>query len=256
MIDLVQLQEFVYYRLLSFDRLSKFNVELLRRLRMQTPTDQKVFNLDPMALIMKSRAGVSGAGLLIPMPEIRRSQSLAPITEDQVALMVDCLEEPNINFTPGVGTFTQAETLAQLVRQALRGFYYREGGEFYDLDTGPITDASRDYDGYGVFIVTRVTVLVRDASAPLPKCDLPTAAIADDFTLTLTPPAGQPDAVLYYTLTAADAAQTGDMYPGSGNPVAQKYNAPFPTQAGDIICFAAEKSGYVSSNLDRITINP
>jgi hypothetical protein len=93
--DFVELQEHLYYGLLSESLLSNINVVLYRKLRLGSE-----INLD--AIWQTPRNGKAGCGILVEMPALR---VLHPnVSGPPGSLEISCavLEEPNSNFSPAM----------------------------------------------------------------------------------------------------------------------------------------------------------
>ncbi len=231
MTDYLQLQSDLHYAALSNGALENINIKLWRKLRLESEVDLS-------ALWMTPRNGRSGVGVVIELPEFDVQNPNLPGPEAFLLLSFLVLEEPNINFTPTLGTLISAEQVAQLLLEIFHD-YQVEG--FGTLFAAPKAIASvEDYPG---IVGYRVTFRARVPRAQTARVATPVLVeAAGSVTITCA----TADAQIYFT--------TDGSFPGVGNSAAQLYSAAFAVTAGDVLRAAAYKSGSPGSHVIKQTV--
>lgn len=231
MTDYLQLQADLHYAALSNSALDNVNVKLWRKLRLESEVDLSALWLSP-------RNGRSGLGVVMELPEFDVQHPNLPGPEAFLLLSFLVLEEPNLNFTPTLGTLISAEQAAQTLLEIFHDFQV-EG--FGTLFAAPKAIASvEDYPGIVGYRVTFRARVPRDQAARVATPVLSEAA--GSLTMTCATAGAQ----IYFT--------TDGSFPGAGNSAAQLYSAALTVTAGDVIRAAAYLSGSPGSHAVRQTV--
>ena len=234
--NIVNLQDDLYYALLSWDLINTINVMQMRKMRLQS-------ELDFATIYQTPRNGCSGMGIVVEMPTYLMSNNLSgpgPQTELLVTLLV--VECAAMNLVQGAGTGTDAESVANLLLTLLHQWLIEGQGELYPQSAPivPATDCPLGTLGY------RVSVKMQHSSPGIMRVTQPSIAIDGSFNVTLTDLSGFPKTQIYFTLDQSP--------PCSSNPNATLYAGPFPTQVGEVVRWAGWAAGYSPSAIGQAVI--
>ena len=227
--NIVDLQNDIFYSLKSWDMVANINVVLQRKLRLDSMVS--------FAQIYQTPAnGCSGIGILVEMPSYKMSNNLSgpgPQTELLVSLLV--IECPPINLNSQTGTGTDAESVAALLLPFLHQWLDEGQGEMYPQDTpiAPANDLPPGTLGY------RVSVKMQHSPMFLPRVTQPTISIDGSFNVTLSGVTN--GTAIYYTLDGTT--------PAVANQTAVKYTGPFQTTVGQTVRWQGWIAGYTPSNI-------
>lgn len=233
MTDYVQLQEDLYHLLLSAGTLADINVVQHRRLRLAA-------ELEISTLWQMPRNGKAGCGVLVNMPEVQVGHANLPGPEFVTTISFSVVEEPNLNFAPG-GTQLSAEEVAQRVAELLHGYAGGNWGGALFAKGAVVTPDTDFPEGLLAYKVTLNLRLVRTQTA---RVATPTVSIDGENLTTLA--CATAGAAIYYTLDGS--------FPGSGNPAATLYSAPFTPEVGQELRWAAYLSGLLPSEAVHATV--
>lgn len=234
--NIVDLQNDLFYCLRSWDMISTINVVQQRKMRLQSMVDFATIYQTP------TNAKV-GIGILVEMPSYKMSNNLSgpgPQTELLVSLLV--VECPPINQNSLSGTGTDAESVADLLLTFLHQWLNEEQGELYPQDSpiAPASDLPPGTLGY------RVSMKMQHSPQSLTRVTQPSIAIDGSFVVTLT--GTNPGTQIYYTLDGTT--------PASANPSAMKYSDPFQTEVGQTVRWQGWLDGYTPSTIGSAVVSP
>lgn len=218
--------------LLSSDQLVNINIVSYYKLRLQSEIDYSSIWENP-------RNGRSGCGILVEIPrfEVHSPNVSGPIGDIVHTLVV--IEEPNLNFSPATGTLLTAYQVAQQALDILHQLPIGGSGTLY-ASARAIEDAP-EFQG---LMALRVKLNQKEARTQTPRVALvQVVELAGLVTLSCA----TPNSAIYWTLDGT--------FPGPSNPGAAKYVAPFQTQSGQTIRYAAFSLGYVQSAVGYL-LNP
>ena len=236
--NIVSLQDDIYYTLKTWAMVENINVASQRKMRAQSM-------IDFATIYQTVRNGAAGIGILVEMPSFEMSPNISgPGPQTVLVVSVLVVECPPINLTPQSGTGTDAEAVSQLVLTLLHQWLIEGEGELYP-DSSPISPASDVPPGC---IGYRVRVKMQHSPVSILRVTQPSITIDDQFIVTLTEQTGLPDVDVYWTLD--------ESAPCAANVAATKYTGPFQTQAGDVVRWQAWKRDRTPSAVGRATIEP
>lgn len=244
MIDLVQLQADVFGLLLSTPALNSVNIVLERKFLADASVE-----LD--TIWQTVRNGRSGCGVLVEMPRLSPvgKNSLAP----QQAVRFRCVAFQNgdMAFAPLTGCGLHAETIAQLINDALHGQELKGYGTLYGDE--PTVAPARDFD----FINAQETVLfLRSSQTNQTQRCAPVTITNNSLTVTLA--CATSGAEIFYTLDGSAPVSADAKDPvteATINPQSQLYSAPFVVPGGARLRAVAFAPGYNASQVNQETIN-
>ena len=236
--NIVNLQDDLYYALLSWDLIKTINVMQMRKMRLQS-------DLDFATIYQTPRNGCAGIGIVVEMPTYLMSNNLSgpgPQTELLVTLLV--VECPPINLVQGAGTGTDAESVADLLLTLLHQWLIEGQGEIYPQSApiAPANDCPLGTLGY------RVSVKMQHSSPSILRVTQPSITIDGSFNVTLTELSGLPGVQIYFTVDQSP--------PCSSNPNARLYAGPFQTVVGTVVRWEAWAAGYTPSSIGQAVITP
>jgi len=233
--DILGVQDYLYYGLLSCDLFNRFNVVQAREFLMASELE---FN----AIWQTPRKGqtVKGAGLYVEMPklDIPKPNSL----QRNLVVGIVAIEERNMNMVAGVGTVTSAEELAEMALDFMFGWImgFSSGLTPEQGTVRPAPDVMQG-DAADGMVLYRASVSLRREHRAIGRCDSPVIATADDVNYTLTNGVNTPDAVIYYTLDQS--------FPGKANNQASVFTTAIPLAPGQIITCAAWRGDLLPSHV-------
>jgi len=224
--DFTQLQDDLLQVLLSSDTLANVNIVSYYKLRLQEEINYSAVCLTP-------RNGRAGCGVVIEVPtfEVNSPNVTGPIGDIVHSLVV--VEEPTMNHEPTNGTLLTAYQVAQILLDVLHQWSNGGSGQVYAAARA-IADEPAFQPG---LLALRVQVKQKEVRAQTPRCAQP---IVSETTGFVTLACATPGATMYYTLDGTA--------PAPSNPGAQKYVAPFQTQSGQTIRYAAWAAGFNGSS--------
>lgn len=232
MIDLVQMQEDLAFKLLSEPSLARVNVLQLRKMVIASQVNFKL-------LTTTKRNGRLGCGAVVEMPTFSVPRPGAPGPEGLFEFTVLVAEQPTLNMQANSGTLLSAEEAALRIVRMTHKFFLRGYGEFAaSRQTWEPAEFEPGHVAYRVRLGFLHTV------TPENRVAVPTVSDVEGLvTLACT----TADARIYYTLDGS--------LPGSGNPVAAMYAEPFQVDSGTTLRVAAYHDDYEGSDVDEGTIN-
>ena len=240
--DYQQLQDWMTQMLLCDFRLQQVNA-----------IQERKFLLDPTLQIdsawLSQRNG--GAGLGIVVEDIRETISDsynsadAPIYDLEFGFVV--LEERNLNFATGAGTFITAEQCGRIIVD----IFYQENIQPFGqvFARGRIGEPASDWiDSQSGIYARRTSLKMKNPGFRTPRCDLVTITNSSGtVTITCTSPA--PGLQIWYT--------TDNTFPANNaaiNPSAQQYTVPFIVPTGTMVTAAAYAPGFNLSAIKQIIV--
>ena len=195
--------------------------------------------------------GRTGAGVIIEQPEVEVNQAVSPGPQKDIILTALVLEEPLANNGPQTGTLLAADQIAQRILEVGHLWSADDLGDLH-ADRNAIAPA-KDFEPLRAF---RVKLRFLHSNSQTARISLPAIAIDGSFNVTLTTPSEAPNSQLYYVLLPGGVAPDHSAtFPGRSNPAAVKYTGAFPTQAGDVVRWAAHDPDFLPSRIGRATIN-
>lgn len=233
MTNIVQLQEDITHALLSAETLLPVNIIQWRKMRMESDIALETIWQTP-------RAGRSGAGIIVEMPEFVVDKPNLAGPQAAILLPIAVLEEPNLNMSPATGTNLSAEEIAQYILEALHGVRFN-GSVGFTLFAAP--QAIQPADEFPGVLAYRVRLAVTFPREQRNRVDMP-AILVDTLTVTLS--CGTADAVIHYTLDST--------FPGPSNPSALIYEGPFTVDSGTLVRAAGYKTELSGSFVNAQTI--
>ena len=233
MTDFVQLQQDVFYALMSRKELSTVNVKIFRKMIIESEVNMKL-------LYLTQRGGKSGAGILVEMPTIavEKPNVAGPVLAVDFSILV--MEQPTINLSPAGGTLLSAEQIAVLVTETMHHL---------SLSTGVIVAGSNaivpatEFSGV---VAYRCHAKFNSLTPPMERAGQ-TRVERSGNTVTLS--CSNADAEIRYTLDGTFPA-SGD----GGNPQSKKYDEPFDAESGATVRACAYADGKIGSNVAALKI--
>lgn len=224
--DILLVQEFLYRGLLSTPRFENFNVVLEREFLADSSVEITTLWSNP-------RNGRSGIGLLVEMPKL---QAPKPNSIQRTLLCsIGIVEERNLNLLADTGTGVSAEELGERVLDFM--FAWMMGlTSGLSPEASALVPAPDLISGEGL-VTYRASVALRRNHLPVGRADKPTFS-NDAGTVTLTNGSNTPTATIFYTLEDSET-RLENIYPGSANPLAIEYSAPFTVSSGQIVRWCA-----------------
>jgi hypothetical protein len=228
----IQLQDDIYFAALSIEPLRQVNIVKYRKLREQA-------EISWATIWQMPRNGCSGAGILCELPTWEVEHSSLPGPERHLILSFLVVEEPNINFTPTVGTGISAEEISETLLDSFHNLYISGIGNLV-AERVPIKP-SEDFPGC---VSYRVSLRVRCPRTQSPRVPIP-RLVSVNGVITFSNQESGDNADIYYT--------TDVSAPVPDNPAATKYSGSFDASKIKTIRWAARKSGYNLGNMDQVT---
>ena len=188
---------------------------------------------------LAGRNGKVGAGILVQLPIADPSEDAdVPGAQMDIKLPIDILVKDDLSLVLSNGAGITAEEIAATVWVVLHQFLNRAigSGNWTVGGFDPIEDRKGAY-GYSVLLV------VRGANDQPPKVTTPGFALAGGNVTLTSVEAGS---AIYYTVNGA--------FPGSGEPTATLYAAPFAVVSGQTVLFAAQLANHLGSDVGMKTI--
>jgi len=230
---LQQLQEDIYFRLLSDGELSPVSMLLQRKLVLESDIAVSLGTIS-------KRSGKMGACVVVLMPGIDVPDANGSGPQFDIVCTVRVLEAPLYNGS-AQGTGIAAEALGLRVLHLLHHFHDMSVAKPMLADRRamePYTAAvSGGAIGYDISVRTSSGIKAGD-KVLAPRISQDGSAIALSC--------GTPGAVLYYTLDGS--------YPGSGNPAALAYGDPFQAASGTQVRAGAQHDGLVPSDPAQLIV--
>lgn len=230
---LTDVQDDALAKLLSEPELATINMSLLRKLLTTSEVDASV-------VYMTARGGKSGTGLVVGMPFLDAEAKETGIADSMFNLPIYAFESPDISQDATNGCLMTAEEALVRARRIFRGWVLNSLS-FFTEDKSIEPFEPPDY--LKGTVSYRLTVKARLRQVAAQRCALPTLT---ENALTVTLTNGTSGATIYYT--------TDDSFPGPGNTDADVYTTPFVVESGDVVRWAAYKSGLQGSHAGRATI--
>lgn len=235
--NFAQLQSDVLHKLLSESLLDNVNMVSLRAIQAMEAADDPTKITAAMMVWTTPRNGKVGAGLIVGMPTIESVQPSVSGPERTLNLPVAIFEDPILNGYGENKVGLTAEEIVDLVESILHQFGIEGlGVSLYPKRSTPNTDTQ----GIIRYDTTLIAEMPRSA---ITQCAIPTLD-ENAGTITLTGAAGED---VYYT--------TDGTFPGSGNPTAILYAAPFVIAAGTTVRWAAYKALMRGSDAGQALTN-
>lgn len=240
--DYQQLQDWMTMILLCDYRLQQVNAIQERKFLLDA-------TLQIDALWQTVRNGGSGLGIIVE--DIRETISDSynsadsPIYDLEFGFVV--LEERNLNFAPGAGTFITAEQAGRIIVDI---FYQQNIQPFGQVFArGRVGEPAGDWiDPQSGVYARRTSLKMKNPGLRTPRCDLVTLTQAGGLvTIACTSPA--PGVQIFYT--------TDNSFPANDpkiNASTQKYAGPFTASAGTAVTAAAYAPGFNISAIKQLTI--
>lgn len=238
--DFIKLQEDHAHILLCDPWLNDVNVitreklllpETLARLPDKTLAAEVLVYVTP-----RVKMGRKGCGVIVELPEFNTLSPNVTGPQGNIVCKFLVLEDRMINEAPNSGTLRPANQVAQRILDLLH----------LDADDGAGTLAGRSIvkaKEWEPLHAEIVTFEIHNKRIQTPRVGPVTIAIADG-SATLTCPTA--DARIYYTLNEG--------FPGSSNPAATLYEAPFPVASGQVIRSGAYLADYNQGPRRRYTV--
>jgi len=237
MSPLEQLQSDVEAKLKSEGLLAAINVKSLRKMRIASELDLALVYGTPRAT-----GGKVGIGIIVGMHSLDVEHPNTPGPLLSVILPVRVYEHPMINMDATIGTGQTAEDILKLVLKCLHQFRI-EGlaALFAGRDAAKPVDSGNE----GV-LCYEAQLRCQLAQETIMRVTLPTI---DETNLIVTLTALEDNVAIYYTIgknpgsgdeltKGASPSIPASDFPGSGNPAAILYSAPFAVAVGQTIRWA------------------
>jgi hypothetical protein len=243
--NFAQLQRDALFKLLSEPLLADLNIKSLRDLQsMQRGEDEDISALQEAYLVWTTpRAGGTkfGAGAIVNMPEKEYLVPNVPGPERRCLLTITTLEDPVLNLAAlSTSTGKTAEEWSDLIEAILHQWSIGALGSLYVQRSEPNRDIQGVVGYDSKFFIT------------VPRDDVDQVAVVtmvqNGGSLELS--CATSGAAIYYTKNASALTS----FPGSGNPDAVLYSAPFAVSVGDVIRAAAYKVAMRGSDVEQATI--
>ena len=234
------LQDWMTMLLLCDERLQKITAVQERKFLLDS-------NLQIDSLWQTVRNGGSGAGIIVE--DVK--ESLAEDTTDQ--LIYDqvfgfvALENRDLNFAPGTGTFVTARQIGRIVVDIFLHKNIQPFGQVFAR--GQLNETATDWidEGNGIY-ARRTTLRMRTPAVRRKSCDLLTIAIAGgQVTLASSSPAV--GLQIWFTTDGSFPANDAAV-----NEKSQLYTGPYAADSGTVITAAAYAAGYNSSAIKQSTV--
>lgn len=254
MVSIEQIQPDLYYKLQSEPLFAPIVIFKQRELRTSSEIDERLANLTGDS--RQATTKKPGASITVKMPKFRNANANAPGPLSEVILTATIKENPRINIEAvdenqkQIGTGISGEQWAQNVWQIWHGFTLQGIMQtIYAAEVKPTTEFE-DLD----LLSWDVTLLgTYPLQAPLfiytPNVNTIGTTVTLTANLGVVPTTNpQPSQVaIWYTTDAS--------FPGSGNPTALPYSAPFTVPHGTIVRWAAYAPGYNGSDVGWGKVN-
>lgn len=229
MFDSVQCQEDLTDILLATESLYTVNIKSYRRMVKDKEIDMSV-------IWNKPRGNCAGAGMLIEEPEAKSAiQNVdGPVLSWIFPILV--IEQPIINFLPGVGSFLTASIIGQRVMEAL----HKWGDQLYGMfkvDGAAMQPDESWFDRGVVAYRTNLALDVGKAQQTQRTGNVSIVFGGGNCTLAC---ASDPTADVFYTTDGTGAARFGA--------TSKPYQGPFSVLSGDVIRATAFITGKLPSN--------
>lgn len=181
--------------------------------------------------LVPSVSGRQGVGIIVQVPTLRvpKPNSLQREREFSIGIY----EEPNVNFTAGVGTFTDAVDWADRVIDFLWNWRPLGGSGLVPDERAAEPDTRFSEQG---IIGVRCVFVARQERRPPPRCALPAIAVDGNRNVTITVTDGSQ---IWFTTDGFTypAPSTDGTLPSEQK--AQLYQGPFAAFAGAVITAVA-----------------
>ena len=244
MISIEQIQPDLYYKLLSEQVFAPIVIFKEREERTSSQIDERLANVTG-----DSRQGqqkLPGASITVKMPQFASFNSNAPGPFGEVVVTLVVKENPRINIEATGGTGISAEQWAQNILQTLHDFYVQGTCEIiYAVSVTP----NKEFEYLNLLAYNVVLRAAYPLDFPA-RCPMPTENTVGQ-TVTLIPGIcpgvlPPPNPVIYYT--------TDGSFPGSGNPNAVIYTAPFTVPNPTVVRWAEYAAGFQGSAVGKGTV--
>ena len=243
MIDLVQLQNDLHGLLMSSPALNTVNIVLERKFMVDAAV-----SLDTIWQTVRNDR--SGTGILIEMPsiDVPANQSVGPKQNLRPSFVV--FQNGDAALAPDTGSGLYAETLAQLVLDALHMQELQGIGTLYAQDRA--IEPAREYEFINAY---RVQMILRTSQANQTNRTAPVTITNNAGTVTLA--CATVGVEIWFTTDGSFPSHSAAVDPVSDtaiNPRSQLYTAPFAVSPGDVVRAAAYLSGYNAGQIAKTII--
>lgn len=242
MIDLVQLQDDLFGLLMSCPSLSTVNIVQERKFLTQSE-----INLDTVWSTVRNNR--SGTGILIEMPTVEVPGKQTPGPQQSIRPSFVVFQNGDAALTPDTGSGLYAETICQLVLDALHMEELQGIGTLYAIDR--TIEPARDYNFINAY---RVFLFLKNAAANQTQRCAPVTITNNAGTITLA--CATSGAEIWFTQDGSFPTHSRAVDPVSDatiNLSSTLYTAPFVVAVGTVIRATAYATGCNNGQVAKTT---